>query len=58
MIIIDHDKEPHYSETLLNREAPIADRVNALFCLRTVATLSSIDSLIKAFNEEESSELL
>lgn len=58
MIIINHDKEPEYAQTLQDLKAPMAERVNALFCLRTISSLTSIDALIKAFNEEPSSELL
>ena len=58
MILIDHDKEQDYSQNLLNLKSPIADRVNALFCLRTISSLTSIDSLLQAFREEPSSELL
>lgn len=58
MIIIDHAKVPEYAETLANIEKPIPDRTSALFCLRTVATLESIDALINAFYAEPKSDLL
>ena len=58
MIWIDHDKVEEYAATVQDLSAPIAKRHSALFCLRTVASLEGIDALIKAFQEEPSSELL
>lgn len=46
MIIIHNEKEPEYAATLRDLKAPVAERVNALFCLRTISSLTSVDALI------------
>jgi len=43
---------------LINPGNPIADRVNSLFCLRTLGTVQAVQALITAFEKEPSSELL
>ena len=58
MIIIHNEKEPEYAATLRDLKAPVAERVNALFCLRTISSLTSVDALIQAFKEEPKSELI
>jgi deoxyhypusine monooxygenase len=58
MIIIDHAKVPEYAEILFDNQRRIPDRVSSLSCLRTVASLESIDALIKAFDNEPKSDLL
>ncbi|TNV77032.1 hypothetical protein FGO68_gene13979 [Halteria grandinella] len=58
MIIIDHSKVPEYAQTLIDNTRRIPDRVNSLFCLRTVASIDAIDALIKAFYNEPTSDLL
>jgi deoxyhypusine monooxygenase len=58
MIIIEHYKVPEYAEVLSNPDKPITDRVSSLFCLRTVATLETVDALILAFDREPRSDLL
>lgn len=52
MIIVDHDKVEEYSACLIDTKQPIAQRVNALFCLRTVASLEAVDALFNAFEVE------
>jgi deoxyhypusine monooxygenase len=58
MSIIDYDREEDYAKQLLDRSNNMAVRCDGLFCLRTIATMSAIDTLIQAFEEEPSSELL
>ena len=58
MMIIYHDKEPEYSATLQDITKPITDRINALFCLRTVATIEAVEGMIKAFDLEDRSDLI
>ena len=58
MIFINEDNLPEYAATLRDFTRPIADRVSALFCLRTVGSLEAIDALQVAFDMEPSSELL
>jgi len=52
MIWIDHDKVDEYAATLQDLSKPIAKRVSSLWCLRTIASLESIDALFKAFEIE------
>ncbi len=56
--IISEDKFDEYRSALIDRENKIAARVNALFCLRTLATLEAVQTLIDCFNEEQTSQLL
>jgi len=58
MIIVSEDNFQDYSKTLKNLDAPIADRTNALFCLRTLCTPECIKTLIDAFRSEPTSDLL
>ena len=58
MIMIYHEKVPEYATTLQDIAKPITDRVSALFCLRTVATIEAVEGLIKAFDLEDRSDLL
>lgn len=58
MIFVDKDNMSKYVDNLSDVTAPIAERVDSLFCLRAFEDLSAIDGLIKAFNIEKKSELL
>jgi hypothetical protein len=58
MMIIYHDKAPEYAATLQDTAKPIPDRINALFCLRTVGTTEAVEALIKAFDLEDRSDLI
>ena len=58
MLFIDNDKLDEYSSKLLNLKNPIAERVEALFCLRTVGNIGAVEAVIKAFETEPSSDLL
>ncbi len=57
-MIIYHDKAPEYAATLQDISKSIPDRINALFCLRTVATVECVEDLIKAFDLEDRSDLI
>ena len=43
---------------LCDTTAPIEERVDCLFCLRSFEEIEAIDELIKAFEIEKTSELL
>jgi len=58
MIIVDTDDMNKYVENLCDTKAPIAQRVDSLFCLRAFDQIEAIDGLIKAFHIEKKSELL
>ena len=55
MIIVDHSDLDKYSNTLKDLNAPIAKRVDSLFCLRSFDELSAVDALIEAFGIEQHS---
>lgn len=58
MIIVDHNDLDKYASVLKNLEAPIAQRVDSLFCLRSFDELEAVDALIAAFAIEKHSDLL
>jgi len=58
MIIVDHNDMQKYSQVLCDTAAPIEERVDCLFCLRSFEEIEAIDELIKAFEIEQTSELL
>lgn len=58
MIIVDTENLNKYIENLCDLQAPIAQRVDSLFCVRAFEEIEAIDGLIKAFNCEKKSELL
>lgn len=58
MIIVDHQNINQYDQVLCDVKAPIAERVDSLFCLRSFKELEAVDVLIKAFHIEQESDLL
>ena len=58
MIIVDHTDLNKYGAVLKDVSAPIAERVDSLFCLRSFQELAAVDALIDAFGIEQSSDLL
>ena len=58
MILVDHEDLDRYAEVLCDLKAPIAERVDSLFCLRSFKQLEALDVLFKAFEIEKDSELL
>jgi len=58
MIFVDENNMQKYVDNLCDLSAPIAERVDSLFCLRSFKELEAIDGLIKAFHTEKKSELL
>lgn len=58
MIIVDHTDLEKYGQVLKDVNAPIAERVDSLFCLRSFPELAAVDALITAFGIEEKSDLL
>ena len=58
MIIVDQTDINKYAEVLCDINAPIAERVDSLFCLRSFEELEALDVLFKAFEIEKKSELL
>ena len=58
MIIVDHSDAAKYAAVLKDVNAPIAERTDSLFCLRSFPDLEAIDALIDAFHIEQFSDLL
>ena len=58
MIIVDHSDVAKYAAVLKDVNAPIAERTDSLFCLRSFPDLEAIDALIDAFHIEQFSDLL
>jgi hypothetical protein len=58
MIIVDTENLNKYIDNLCDLQAPIAQRVDSLFCIRAFEEIEAIDGLIKAFHIEKKSELL
>ena len=52
MILVDQEDINKYSRTLSDVNAPIAERVDSLFCLRAFEKIEAVDSLIDAFHIE------
>ena len=52
MIIVDHEDLGKYATTLKDKQAPIAERVDSLFCIRSFEELEAVDALIEAFGNE------
>ena len=52
MIIVDTNDLEKYSKNISDLQAPIAERVDSLFCLRSFDELQAVDALIEAFNIE------
>ena len=52
MIIVDHSDLDKYATVLKDVNAPIAQRVDSLFCLRSFEQLQAVDALIEAFGIE------
>lgn len=49
MIIVDHSDLDKYARVLQDVSAPIAERVDSLFCLRSFEELKAVDALVEAF---------
>ena len=58
MIFVDTDDMNKYVDNLCDVSAPIARRVDSLFCLKVFEGIEVVDGLIKAFHCEKKSELL
>ena len=58
MIFVDHNDMNKYIENLCDEGAPIVERVDSLFCMRSFEQIEAVDGLIKAFYSEKKSELL
>ena len=52
MIFVDHNDLDQYANVLKDTQAPIAKRVDSLFCLRSFDQLEAIDALVAAFDIE------
>ncbi len=57
-MIVYHEKVAEYAATLQEIANPITDRISALFCLRTIASVESVEALIRAFDLEDKSDLI
>ena len=58
MIIVDQTDVQKYGDIICNLEQPIAERVDALFCLRSFPDIEAVNTIIKGFGIEKKSELL
>ena len=58
MIFVDHSDLGKYGAVLKDVNAPIAERTDSLFCLRSFPDLEAVDALIEAFHIEQHSDLL
>ena len=52
MILVDQEDIGKYSTTLSDVKAPIAERVDSLFCLKAFEKIDAVDALIEAFHIE------
>ena len=52
MIIVDTNDLEKYARTISDVKAPIAERVDSLFCLRSFEQIEAVDALIEAFTIE------
>ena len=58
MIIVDHTDIQKYGDIICDIKAPIAERVDSLFCLRSFEDIAAVHTIIKGFGIEKESELL
>ena len=58
MITVDLEDLKRYEGVLSDTAAPIADRVDSLFCIKAFKEVDAIDSLVRSFHAEPKSELL
>jgi len=58
MIVVDLSDLQKYEQTLSDPKSYMGDRVDSLFCIKAFNEVEAIDSLIRAFKKEQSSELL
>lgn len=56
MIIVDHTDINKYGQTLQDPAQPIAERVDALFCLRSFKELDALKVLFNGFYAEKKNE--
>ena len=58
MITVELDNLAKYESVLSDTKAPMADRIDSLFCIKAFAGVEAIDSLVRSFELEPKSELL
>ena len=58
MITVDLEDLNQYASVLADKAAPMADRVDSLFCIKAFKGTEAIDAIAKAFYTEKKSELL
>ena len=58
MIYVDLDDVKKYEQILSDTAAPIADRIDSLFCLKAFPGVEAVDALARSFYKEPKSELL
>ena len=58
MITVDLEDLEKYEATLSDTAAPIADRVDSLFCIKAFSGPEAVDALVRSFHKEPKSELL
>ena len=52
MILVDHEDLNKYATCLKDVNAPIPERTDSLFCLRSFKEIEAVDALIEAFGIE------
>ena len=58
MIAVDLDNLQKYESVLSDPGAPVADRVDSLFCIKAFQEVEAVDALVRSFHCEPKSELL
>jgi hypothetical protein len=58
MITVDLEDLQKYEATISDTKAPIADRVDSLFCIKAFDDIEAVNALIRSFHQEKNSELL
>ena len=58
MITVDLENLNQYEKVLSDTSAPVADRVDSLFCMKAFSEVEAVDAIIRSFHCEKKSELL
>ena len=58
MITVNLEDLQQYENVLSDTAAPMADRVDSLFCIKAFKQVEAIDAIVRSFHIEKKSELL
>ena len=58
MITVNLEDLNQYEKVLSDKSAPMADRVDSLFCIKAFKETEAIDAIVRSFYIEKKSELL